>query len=160
MSTSTLTLLRPRLAPPHTPTLTLTQAGQRRAASLLRRPHRPYTFTQLLTLSDGSTFTHRTTSPAPLYKSTRDARNSPLWNPSNVRLANVEEDEAGRLKAFRRKFGRGWDAEEESDVVSSLFPLFFFARCFLYPSLALPCPHCLWGRGNSGSPRIIWANER
>lgn len=25
----------------------------------------------------------------------------------------MEEDEAGRLKAFRRRFGRGWDAEEE-----------------------------------------------
>jgi len=33
---------------------------------------------------------------------------------------NFEADEAGRLKAFREKFGRGWDArtivnEEESD---------------------------------------------
>jgi hypothetical protein len=27
----------------------------------------------------------------------------------------VEEDEAGRLKAFRRKFGRGWDAEEAEE---------------------------------------------
>lgn len=26
-------------------------------------------------------------------------------------LRNVEEDEAGRLRAFREKFGRGWDAE-------------------------------------------------
>jgi hypothetical protein len=25
----------------------------------------------------------------------------------------VEEDEAGRLKAFREKFGRGWDADTE-----------------------------------------------
>lgn len=24
---------------------------------------------------------------------------------------NVEEDEAGRLRAFRLRFGRGWDAE-------------------------------------------------
>lgn len=24
---------------------------------------------------------------------------------------NVEEDEAGKLRAFRAKFGRGWDAE-------------------------------------------------
>jgi hypothetical protein len=33
-------------------------------------------------------------------------------------LRNVEEDEAGRLKAFREKFGRGWDMEgvgEEGD---------------------------------------------
>jgi hypothetical protein len=26
-------------------------------------------------------------------------------------LRNVEEDEAGRLRAFREKFGRGWDAD-------------------------------------------------
>ena len=30
-------------------------------------------------------------------------------------LRNVEEDEAGRLKAFREKFGRGWDAEEVTE---------------------------------------------
>lgn len=84
---------------------------QLRHASLLRRPKRPYTFTQLVTLSDGSTFVHRTTSPAPLYKSTKDTRNTPLWNPSSQRLLNIEEDEAGKLRAFREKFGRGWDAE-------------------------------------------------
>ena len=83
---------------------------QCRHATLLRRPKRPYTFTQLVTLSDGSTFTHRTTSPQSVYRSTRDTRNAPLWNPSSERLLNVEEDEAGRLAAFRSRFGRGWDA--------------------------------------------------
>lgn len=34
-----------------------------------------------------------------------------MWNPSSQKLANLEEDEAGRLRAFRRRFGRGWDAE-------------------------------------------------
>ncbi|KAL8804583.1 MAG: hypothetical protein Q9200_005772 [Gallowayella weberi] len=84
---------------------------QLRHATLLRRPKRPYTFTQLVTLSDGSSFTHRTTSPAPVYKSTKDSRNTALWNPSSQKLLNVEADEAGRLKAFRKRFGRGWDAE-------------------------------------------------
>lgn len=84
---------------------------QIRHASLLRRPKRPYTFTQLVTLSDGSTFTQRTTSPIPVYRSTKDVRNSPLWNPSSQKLLNIEEDEAGRLKRFRGRFGRGWDAE-------------------------------------------------
>ncbi|MCJ1254752.1 hypothetical protein MMC24_002568 [Lignoscripta atroalba] len=84
---------------------------QCRHATLLRRPKRPYTFTQLVTLSDGSTYTHRTTSPAPIYKATKDTRNSPLWNPSIQRLLNLEQDEAGRLRAFRNRFGRGWDAE-------------------------------------------------
>lgn len=32
-------------------------------------------------------------------------------------MANVEEDEAGRLRAFRRRFGRGWDAELEPEVL-------------------------------------------
>ncbi|KAL8851575.1 MAG: hypothetical protein Q9221_003507 [Calogaya cf. arnoldii] len=84
---------------------------QLRHATLLRRPKRPYTFTQLVTLSDGSTFTHRTTSPAPVYKSTKDTRNTALWNPSSQKLLNVEADEAGRLRAFRERFGRGWDAQ-------------------------------------------------
>ncbi|KAF1956620.1 hypothetical protein CC80DRAFT_492144 [Byssothecium circinans] len=86
--------------------------SQIRHATLLKRPKRPYTFTQLITLSDGSSFLHRTTSPLPTYKSQKDVRNNPLWNPSSQKLLNVEEDEAGKLKAFRDKFGRGWDAEQ------------------------------------------------
>ena len=44
-----------------------------------------------------------------------------MWQPSMSSLRNVEEDEAGRLRAFRKKFGRGWDAdttgsEEGADV--------------------------------------------
>jgi hypothetical protein len=65
----------------------------------------------MITLSDGSTYLHRTTSPTPIYRSTKDTKNNPLWNPSSQKLANVEEDEAGRLKRFRGRFGRGWDAE-------------------------------------------------
>jgi hypothetical protein len=98
--------LRPRV------TSNLSNTPQQiRHASLLRRPKRPYTFTQLITLSDGSTYLHRTTAPTPIYKSTKDTKNNPLWNPSSQKLANVEEDEAGRLKRFRGRFGRGWDAE-------------------------------------------------
>ncbi|KAL5114388.1 hypothetical protein ACEQ8H_007737 [Pleosporales sp. CAS-2024a] len=87
------------------------QTTQVRHATLLKRPKRPYTFTQLITLSDGSSFTLRTTNPQPVYKSAKDIRNAPLWNPSSQKLLNVEEDEAGRLAAFRAKFGRGWDTE-------------------------------------------------
>ena len=86
---------------------------QVRHATLIRRPKRPYTFTQLVTLSDGSTYTHRTTSPSPIYKSNKDTRNTPLWNPSSQKLLNVEADEAGKLRAFREKFGRGWDASRK-----------------------------------------------
>lgn len=88
--------------------------SQCRHATLLRRPKRPYTFTQLITLSDGSTFLHRTTSPVPMYRATRDTRNSLLWNPSSSKLMNIEEDEAGRLAAFRARFGRSWDANSSS----------------------------------------------
>ena len=90
--------------------------SQCRHATLLRRPKRPYTFTQLITLSDGSTFTHRTTSPAPVYRTTRDTRNSLLWNPSSNKLQNVEADDAGRLAAFRARFGRSWDASSSAVV--------------------------------------------
>lgn len=38
-----------------------------------------------------------------------------MWNPSSQKLANVEEDEAGRLRAFRKRFGRGWDAEKRDE---------------------------------------------
>jgi hypothetical protein len=33
-----------------------------------------------------------------------------MWNPSNKKLSNQEEDEAGRLAGFRARFGRGFDA--------------------------------------------------
>ncbi|KAF2682041.1 hypothetical protein K458DRAFT_478933 [Lentithecium fluviatile CBS 122367] len=123
-SPTALRALRQSLSPlsHHTPS----SLGQIRHATLLRRPKRPYTFTQLVTLSDGSTFLHRTTSPAPVYKSTKDGRNTPLWNPSSQRLLNIEEDEAGKLRAFREKFGRGWDAEgtgKEEDPADHLLDL-------------------------------------
>ncbi|OJD14698.1 hypothetical protein AJ78_04989 [Emergomyces pasteurianus Ep9510] len=101
------------------PTRTTFICTQCRHATLLRRPKRPYTFTQLITLSDGSTFTHRTTSPLAVYRSTRDTRNAPLWNPSSEKLRNVEEDEAGRLAAFRSKFGRSWDATSTTAALAA-----------------------------------------
>ena len=96
---------------------------QIRHASLLKRPRRPYTFTQLVTLSDGSTYTARTTSPLPIFRSTKDTRNHPLWQPSLDSLRNVEQDEAGRLRAFRERFGRGWDlegADEEGEALNTV----------------------------------------
>ena len=88
---------------------------QCRTARYLARPKRPYTFTQLVTLSDGSTYLHRTSSPAAVHLSTKDARNTPLWNPSSMRLRSVEADAAGKLRAFRERFGRGWDARSGSE---------------------------------------------
>jgi predicted secreted protein len=42
-----------------------------------------------------------------------------MWNPSSQKLLNIEEDEAGRLKRFRQRFGRGFDVEamEREEVV-------------------------------------------
>lgn len=117
--------LKPILRPTNPPSFLASSSTtyictQCRHARLIRRPKRPYTFTQLITLSDGSAYTIRTTSPLPVYRSTRDTRNSPLWNPSSKALANVESDEAGRLAAFRARFGRSYDAVRQSDEDSTL----------------------------------------
>ncbi|KAL2162849.1 hypothetical protein VTH06DRAFT_6685 [Thermothelomyces fergusii] len=85
--------------------------NQVRHATFVPRPRRPYQFTQMVQLSDGSTFTMRTTSPLALYKSAKDSRNHILWQPSEKSLRNVEVDEAGKLAAFRGRYGTSWDLE-------------------------------------------------
>ena len=87
-------------------------ATQARHATYIARPRRPYTFTQLVQLSDGSSYTVRTTSPQALHKANKDSRNTLLWQPSERTLKNVEVDEAGKLAAFRERFGRGFDQQE------------------------------------------------
>ncbi len=90
---------------------------QVRHATFVPRPRRPYQFAQLVQLSDGSTFTVRTTAPTALLKPTKDSRNHILWQPSEKSLKNLEVDEAGKLAAFRERFGRGWDMESGSVAV-------------------------------------------
>ncbi|GKT66759.1 50S ribosomal protein [Colletotrichum tofieldiae] len=90
-----------------------TSLTQTRAATFVPRPRRPYTFTQIVQLSDGSTYTVRSTSPAPLVRSAKDSRNHALWQPTDKSLKNVEVDEAGKLAAFRERFGRGFDLAAE-----------------------------------------------
>ncbi|RYP47739.1 hypothetical protein DL768_006275 [Monosporascus sp. mg162] len=107
-STTTTTTITHTTPFSHTPS---------RSATIIRRPRRPYTFTQLVQLSDGSTYTMRTTSPHALYRSTKDTRNHVLWQPNESSLRNVEVDEAGKLAAFRGRFGRGWDAESKVEAV-------------------------------------------
>jgi len=46
-----------------------------------------------------------------MVKSARDTRNHLLWQPSEKSLRNVESDEAGKLAAFRERFGRGFDLD-------------------------------------------------
>jgi len=40
-----------------------------------------------------------------------------MWNPSNQKLWNMEEDEAGKLAAFRSKFGDSYDAKQPVDEI-------------------------------------------
>ena len=47
----------------------------------------------------------------PVYRSTRDTRNAPLWNPRSKELLNVEDDEAGKLSSFRARFGGSFDTQ-------------------------------------------------
>ncbi|KAF4591912.1 ribosomal protein YmL36 precursor, mitochondrial [Ophiocordyceps camponoti-floridani] len=65
---------------------------------------------QLVQLSDGSSYTVRTTSPNPLYRPAKDTRNTRLWQPSDEALSNSEDDEAGSLALFRQRYGRSFDA--------------------------------------------------
>ncbi|KAI5818382.1 hypothetical protein BZA77DRAFT_306836 [Pyronema omphalodes] len=86
---------------------------QCRNANLIRRPKRPYLLDQIVILSDGSTYKQLTTSPKGIIRSTKDIRNNPLWNPSIKEFGDVEEDEAGRLRRFRERFGMGFESEAE-----------------------------------------------
>ncbi len=86
-------------------------AAQTRHATMIHRVRRPYQFTQMIQLSDGSTYTVRTTSPHAVHRTTKDSRNHLLWQPSEKSLLNFEEDEAGKLAAFRERYGRAFDME-------------------------------------------------
>jgi hypothetical protein len=79
------------------------------------------TFAQKVALSDGSTFTHWTTSPKTTIRLTRDVSNSPLWTLSATAggRGSTEDDESGRMGRFRSKFGSGDDFESLSDVPTS-----------------------------------------
>ncbi len=63
-------------------------------------------FPQRVIRSDGSSFTHWTTSPRPLIRLTRDVTNHPLWNVSTLmgEGAAEESEVTGRLGRFNRKF--------------------------------------------------------
>jgi Ribosomal protein L31p, N-terminal len=95
-----------------------------------RRPKLPNPivpiFPQRVVLSDGSSFTHYTTSPRSRIRLTRDLTNNPLWNygMSKGGLFEDEEGSSGRMGRFRRKFEEfssnlDWVAEE-GEVTSEL----------------------------------------
>jgi ribosomal protein L31 len=64
---------------------------------------RPRLFTQQIVLTNGATYTLRTTSPKPRIKLIKDTRNHPLWNPSQ--LSQTLDDDSGQLSKFIKKFG-------------------------------------------------------
>lgn len=65
-------------------------------------------YPQTVFLSDGSSFTHRTTTPRSIIRLTRDITNNPVWQPGQEARAGEEEDLSGRLGRYKRRF------EEES----------------------------------------------
>ncbi|PHH74804.1 hypothetical protein CDD82_4757 [Ophiocordyceps australis] len=110
-----LSLSSSRTVPSWLPRITVSKTCLRHA-TLIPRARRPYSFTQLVRLSDGSTYTVRTTSPLALYRSTKDTCNTPLWQPSDFAMKNIEQDEAGKLAMFRQRFGHGFDLSVSRDA--------------------------------------------
>lgn len=79
-------------------------------------------FPQRVIRSDGSSYTHWTTSPRPLIRLTRDVTNHPLWNVAAALRGEgvLEESEVtGRLGRFNRKFVEEVDWMSEAEMGSS-----------------------------------------
>ncbi|CAO3661684.1 unnamed protein product [Umbelopsis vinacea] len=76
----------------------------------------PEQFSQTIVLSNGATYTVRTTSPKPQVRLTKDTRNHPLWNPSMLREG--VNDESEQLTKFQKRFGDLGDLEDISFVQS------------------------------------------
>ncbi|KAK0200943.1 hypothetical protein DFS33DRAFT_1090643 [Desarmillaria ectypa] len=75
-------------------------------------------FPQRIIRSDGSSFTHWTTSPRSLLRLTRDVTNNPVWNTGLWADEGAMEDEAnaqGRLGRFNRRFDGVGGAGSEID---------------------------------------------
>ncbi|KAF8332461.1 hypothetical protein F5887DRAFT_889512 [Amanita rubescens] len=80
-------------------------------------------YPQLVIRSDGTSFTHWTTSPRSRIRLTRDTTNNPVWNTRMWLTDSTMEDEeqaTGRLGRFRRRFeGLGSAASQESEDISN-----------------------------------------
>ena len=78
-------------------------------------------FPQKVTLADGSTFIHWTTSPRSSIRLTRDNTNNPIWNPW-LEAGNAEDLEGavtGRMGRFRRRFEDLGGVEMQNDWIES-----------------------------------------
>ncbi|KAI7898079.1 uncharacterized protein BX663DRAFT_526107 [Cokeromyces recurvatus] len=77
----------------------LTSVVQKRHAST-----KPEKFLQTIVLSNGATYTVRTTSPTRSHiRLTKDTRNHPLWNPAILKEGVADESE--QLTKFQKRFG-------------------------------------------------------
>ncbi|KAI8069943.1 hypothetical protein BC940DRAFT_296541 [Gongronella butleri] len=72
----------------------------------------PEKFLQTIVLSNGATFTVRTTSPVrSQVRLTKDTRNHPLWNPAMLKEGVTGESE--QMSKFQKRFG---DIAELGDI--------------------------------------------
>ncbi|KAG6836914.1 hypothetical protein H0H93_001280 [Arthromyces matolae] len=80
-------------------------------------------FPQLVIRSDGTSFTHWTTSPRSTIRLTRDTTNNPVWNTgawSDARGVEEESSMTGRLGRFNRKFEEIGKDETSGDWMDAL----------------------------------------
>ncbi|KAF8063983.1 hypothetical protein FPV67DRAFT_196654 [Lyophyllum atratum] len=94
----------------------------KRRAPVLPNPVVPK-FPQLVIRSDGTSFTHWTTSPRSTIRLTRDTTNNPVWNTgtwSDDRGVEEEGAMTGRLGRFNRKFEELGQDNEGSDWMDNL----------------------------------------
>ncbi|KAG6813175.1 hypothetical protein H0H92_013295 [Tricholoma furcatifolium] len=123
------TLSRPKLFP------TLVTQARLKSTSPYGRTHiwkrRPNTlpnpivpkFPQLVIRSDGTSFTHWTTSPKSMIRLTRDTTNNPVWNTgawSDEKGVEEEGAMTGRLGRFNRKFEEISKDEKSGDWMADL----------------------------------------
>ena len=106
--------------PPHYRSISNSPYGRthvwKRRAPVLPNPLVPK-FPQKVIRSDGTSFTHWTTSPKSLVRLTRDTTNNPHWNTGNPSDRSLEEESGavGRLGRFSRKFEElGSDLDDSS----------------------------------------------
>lgn len=121
---TTKSLLSTRVVLRSTTTRSISSSPYGRTHVWKRRPKRlpnPLVpqFPQRVIRSDGSSYTHWTTSPRALIRLTRDVTNHPLWNVAAALRGQgvLEESEvSGRLGRFNRKFVEevDWMSEAES----------------------------------------------
>ncbi|KAI9305335.1 hypothetical protein BJ944DRAFT_265388 [Cunninghamella echinulata] len=97
----------------------------KRYASSQNTYAKPERFLQTVVLSNGATYTLRTTSPVrSQIRLTKDTRNHPLWNPAMLKEGVTDESE--QLTKFQKRFGDIADLgdiswiESEEDVSAAM----------------------------------------